>query len=305
MSEVEVRPTPALVRRLLAEQLPGPLRHLGAEPVRRAAQGRDNAVFRLGDSHAVRLPLRRAAVPCLRRELRWTARASAPLAALGLDAPRPLFAGRPGAGYPWPWAVLPWIEGEAVALLPVPRRDRLAADLARALAALHVPAPSEAPRNPFRGVPLVDRLDAVPPRWPAVADVLGPGRAEHLRSAVDDGLAAVPWDRPPVWLHGDPHPWNLVHRRGRLAGLIDYGDVCAGDPASDLAAGWLTLDPSQRAVFRGVLDAGGTHDDDAWRRARAWAALLVSALVADQHSSRRFGAVVQHAATQLESSPHL
>ena len=77
MPEVEVRPTPALVRRLLAEQLPGPLRHLGAEPVRRAAQGRDNAVFRLGDSHAVRLPLRRAAVPCLRRELRWTARASA------------------------------------------------------------------------------------------------------------------------------------------------------------------------------------------------------------------------------------
>ena len=99
-------------------------------------------------------------------------------------------------------------------------------------------------------------------------------------------------------------PWRRRPDSWRLAGLIDYGDVCAGDPASDLAAGWLTLDPSQRAVFRGVLDTSGTHDDDAWRRARAWAALLVSALAADPDSSRQFGAVVQHAATQLGSPQH-
>ena len=93
-------------------------------------------------------------------------------------------------------------------------------------------------------------------------------------------------------LHGDPHPWNLVNRRGRLAGLIDYGDVCAGDPASDLATGWLTLDPSQRAVFRGVLDAGGTHDDDAWRRARAWAGVWGEPRAAYRRAAdRRLGRV--------------
>ena len=76
---------------------------------------------------------------------------------------------------------------------------------------------------------------------------------ERLRGVVDDGLRAARWSRPPVWLHGDPHPWNLVHRDGRLAGLVDFGDVCAGDPASDLAGAWLAFDADQRSRFRAVV----------------------------------------------------
>ncbi|MGC5654789.1 UNVERIFIED_CONTAM: aminoglycoside phosphotransferase family protein [Kocuria sp. CPCC 205315] len=299
MPEVEVQPTAAQVRRLLEEQLPEEFRVLLDRPLSPVAQGWDNALFRLGPVHAVRLPVRRAAVPCLLREARWTAVAAAPLAALGIAVPRPVFRGRPGAGYPWPWTVVRWIEGEAVATLPPARRDRLAEDLARALASLHRPAPESAPRNPYRGVPLGARLRTAPPSWPATAAALGARRTERLRGIVDDGLRAAPWSRPPVWLHGDPHPWNLVHRDGRLAGLIDFGDVCAGDPASDLAGAWLAFDADQRSGFRALVDTTGRYDDDVWRRAAAWAALYVAALVAHPDTGPHFGAVVRHAVAQL------
>uniref|UniRef100_UPI00281190C4 phosphotransferase n=1 Tax=Streptomyces sp. TaxID=1931 RepID=UPI00281190C4 len=185
------------------------------------------------------------------------------------------------------------------ALLPVDRRDRLAADLARALTALHAPAPPEAPRNPHRGVPLAERTRTAPARWDTVEKALGAQRTERLQEVLGDGLRAAPWGRPPVWLHGDPHPWNLVHRRGRLAGLIDFGDVCAGDPASDLATAWLTLDAPQRAAFRRIAAASGRYDEDVWRRAAAWAAVYVTVLAASPESSPQFGPVVEHAAVQL------
>lgn len=299
MPEAEVQPTAAQVRRLLEAQLPRELRELLDRPVVPVAQGWDNALFRLGPAHAARLPVRRAAVPCLLHEVRWTAEAGAPLAALGIAVPRPVFRGRPGAGYPWPWAVVRWVEGDAVATLPVARRGRLAEDLARALTAVHRPAPGAAPRRPHRGVLLGDRLRTAPPSWPDVAAVLGPRQAERLRGVVHDGLRAASWSRPPVWLHGDPHPWNLVHRGGRLAGLIDFGDVCAGDPASDLAGAWLAFDADQRTAFRTVVDGTGRYDDDVWRRAAAWAALYAAALVAAPGSGPDFRAVVRHTVAQL------
>jgi aminoglycoside phosphotransferase (APT) family kinase protein len=47
------------------------------------------------------------------------------------------------------------------------------------------------------------------------------------------------WDGPPIWLHGDLHPFNLVVNQGRLSAVIDFGDLCAGDPATDLAVAWM------------------------------------------------------------------
>ena len=70
MPEVEVQPTAAQVRRLLEAQLPRELRELLDLTPTPVAQGWDNVLFRLGPAHAVRLPVRRAAVPCLLHEVR-------------------------------------------------------------------------------------------------------------------------------------------------------------------------------------------------------------------------------------------
>lgn len=52
----------------------------------------------------------------------------------------------------------------------------------------------------------------------------------------DEAVAAPDGEDPPVWLHGDLHPAHVVVSDGALAGVIDFGDMCAGDPAVDLAA---------------------------------------------------------------------
>ncbi|MCP2342258.1 phosphotransferase [Actinomadura rupiterrae] len=42
-------------------------------------------------------------------------------------------------------------------------------------------------------------------------------------------------------MHGDLHPANVVVSDGTLAGIVDFGDLLAGDPAWDLAAAWVLL----------------------------------------------------------------
>ena len=116
MPAADIDVTEQLVRRLLTQQFPD----LAGLPLRLAANGWDNAIFRLGSNLAVRLPRREAAAHLIEHEQRW-----------------------------------------------LPQLTR--------------------------------------------------------------GLAL-------------PTPTNLVTRGGTLAAVIDFGDLTAGDPATDLAAAWLVFD---------------------------------------------------------------
>ncbi|GAA4373367.1 aminoglycoside phosphotransferase family protein [Paeniglutamicibacter cryotolerans] len=247
---------PGVVRELLAEQHPD----LSGRELEFAGDGWDNAVYRLGEELAVRLPRRANAHSLLLNELRWL-----PFLAprLPLPVPGALWQGRPSAGYPYHWAIVPWFEGVSAASVPALGRDAYAVDLARFLRALHVPAPADAPFNPVRGVPLATRDEAVRGR-------LGSGLlpdAAALEAIWDDSLAATKHAGPALWLHGDLHPHNLLvdssFTGARITAVIDFGDLTAGDPASDLAAAWLHFHPAREgpvppgAGRRFLLHAGG------------------------------------------------
>ena len=135
--------------------------------------------------------------------------------------------------------------------------------LAAFLRSLHVPAPSDAPRSPFRGVPLAQRSDSVA-RALATAPAAQRSRIER---GWEEALRAPLHEGPDLWLHGDLHGLNVLAVRGRISGVLDFGDLCAGDPATDLACGWLLLDHQGRQRMREVLAVG----DAAWARARGWA----------------------------------
>jgi aminoglycoside phosphotransferase (APT) family kinase protein len=195
--------------------------------------------------------------------------------------------------------VLTWLDGDPVSRLPVPDRNALAEPLAGALARLHRPAPVDAPENPLRAVPLANRAADVEARWPAVRDHLGPDAAAVLRSAWESGLDAPGWDRAPVWVHGDPHPSNLVHRRGRDLGLVDFGDLTSGDPATDVATAWLTFDAAGRRRFLDVLLDQGSYDDALEARAAAWAALVAAAVSVADQSGADHHAMARHVVEQL------
>jgi aminoglycoside phosphotransferase (APT) family kinase protein len=295
MPVAEVHVDAPLVRRLLHEQYPS-----GADlPVVEAARGWDNAMFRLGDDLGVRLPLRAVAASLVGHEARWLPEL-APRLPPGVGAPVPVFRGAPGVGYPWPWTVVPWFEGRALATLPVGERTAYAEQLADALVALHHPAPrEEAPVNPWRGVALGDRLRHVPAELDVARRALGPEAAVVLAEAWADGLAGPRWPGRPVWLHGDPHPLNVLVSGGRLRALLDWGDVTAGDPASDLATAWLSFDRNGRTAFRRRVEATGSVDPAVWRRAAGWAAALTLALLSHHGPGEALHDVAVHTVRQL------
>lgn len=276
----------ALARRLVRRQHPD----LDA-PLRPVAAGWDNAVYRLGEHLCLRLPRRRAAAGLIRNEQRWLPRLAP---ALPLPVPVPVRVGVPSAQYPWPWSITPWLPGTPVTRMPVERRAALAGPLARFLTALHVPAPREAPANPVRGVPLATRAEAMAQRFAA-------GRVPAALRALWDELVAVPgWSGPPLWLHGDPHPGNLLaDPGGALGAVIDFGDLTAGDPATDLAAAWLVFDAPARAAFRDALRPGLGDDEDAWQRGRGWALNIGAAVAADPTAPPEMVAMAGHTLRQV------
>jgi aminoglycoside phosphotransferase (APT) family kinase protein len=257
-----------LVAALLRDQHPD----LAGLPLEVAASGWDNVVVRLGDLLAVRLPRRAAAAALIAHEQRWLPEIAHRVAPI-VPVPDPIRTGRPALGYPWSWSVVRWLPGEPAGERP--GGVRVAEALAAFVELLHVPAPPDAPVNPVRAVPLATRSDSVLTRL-ATADV---PRAREL-AAVWRAAAALPaYAGPPVWVHGDLHPFNVLLDTApdggtRLSAVVDFGDVTAGDPAVDLATAWLTLDREARRTFRAHV----TADDDTWERARAWAVSIGSAL---------------------------
>lgn len=246
-----------------------------------ATFGWDNDIWRIGSARTVRLPRREVAARLIETEQRVLPGIAARLAVVGVTVPAPEYAGAPSDSYPWPWSVVPWIEGDAA--LHSPRGDRTgwAAHLARGLDALHVPADGDAPQNPFRGVPLVERDVAITARF-AGLDI-----DPRVERAWRDAVATPAWSGAPVWIHGDVHPGNLVVRHQDLAAIIDFGDVSSGDPAYDLAAAWIVFDQAGRDVFTSALPR---VDDDTWRRARGWAAAIGVTLLEASDDSPHYSA---------------
>jgi aminoglycoside phosphotransferase (APT) family kinase protein len=69
-------------------------------------------------------------------------------------------------------------------------------------------------------------------------------------------------------------PGNLLANEGRLSAVIDFGCLGVGDPAADLAIGWLLFSIESRAMFKQALEV----DDATWARGRGWALTGVGAL---------------------------
>ena len=264
MSELVV--DDVFVRSLLREQHPD----LAFQEIQLAATGWSNQLWRLGETLAVRLPRAAGTPGFVRKEQQWL-----PVLAprLPLPVPTPVRIGEPSAQFPWPWSVVEWVPGEPGDRAPITRTDHAADTLAGFLRALHRSAPAEAPVSWTRGVPLAQVAPEFDTKFQAIASIRVAG---IVRAIWDDAVAAPAWQGPPVWLHGDLHPANIVVTDGTLAGVIDFGELCTGDPATDLAAAWLLLPAGGAARFLGAYE---NADEATIRRARGWAVLRAVSLI--------------------------
>lgn len=247
----------ALVRRLITAQFP----HWSGLPVERVgAAGTANAMYRLGADLVVRLPRTAGSADDTAKEHHWLPRLAS---SLPVAIPAPLGAGVPGEGYPHPWSVYGWLDGSCPAVGDTAEAVPLARDLARFATALHRADPTGGPPS-YRSEPLAARDRAV---RMALAD---------LATEIDTAAAAGIWQTalrapapagPPVWIHADLQPGNMLTADGRLTAVIDFGCLGLGDAAVDLIAAWYVLPAAARDTFRTAAEA----DDAAWARGIGWA----------------------------------
>jgi len=282
-----------LVARLVEAQHPDL-----AGPLDLVASGWDNVLYRLGDDLCVRLPRRQVAVDLLVNEQRWL-----PVLArqITVAIPVPVRRGVPSPDYPWPWTIGRWFDGRPATDVAPANRSGIAAELAGFMAELHTPAPSAAPRSPVRGVPLAARDADV--RVRLKSGVIP--NSDVLLDLWDDLVATPTLVGLATWVHGDPHPANLLliaepgTGEHRLTAVIDFGDLNGGDPATDLAAAWMVFDAEGRAAFKARLNELTDTDQDTWARAQGWALNLGSSLAEHSGDNPPMAAIGRHVLEQL------
>ena len=250
--------TEELVRRLLAEQFP---QH-ASSTLEWVGGGWDNEMYRLGENLAVRLPRRELGAKLIETEQQWLPKLAA---GLPIATPAPVAVGRPSRTYPWPFSIVPWIDGETADTMPADAAE--VERLAAFFHALHQPAPADAPFNPVRGIPLpalAGRMDKLLSQTAARATLV----IEPIVDLWRNGLAA-PAGGEACWLHGDLHAQNFIVDDRRIVAVIDWSDMCAGDPATDLVAVWSLFDDA--AARRRLLNRVAP-DVALLARGAAWAA---------------------------------
>ncbi len=244
------------IRREIARIAP----HFAGEPVARLGEGMDSLAVVVGEGFVFRFAKHAESAIGVGREVALLPRL-APM--LGVEVPRFEYVGehsvtrRPFVGYRL-------IRGEPLHRtvfdgLADDVRDRVLGELSAFLKAVHgFPVPEAMDCGV---VPHGDRAGYTD-ELRAARNVVFPHLDNAVRRVVEARLEAYLEDdanfaMPPVLLHGDLWPDHVLYSpvAGRLAGIIDFSDVCIGDPAYDLAFLALTLGP-------GFVDGLLRHEPD-------------------------------------------
>ncbi len=268
----------ALARRLIAGQFPSvelaSLRPFGA--------GWDNTVWLVDERWIFRFPRREIAIPGIERQL-----ALLPSLAEQVAVPvsAPVFVGRPAGGFPWPFSGSELVPGGELcdADLDEPARIALARSLGAFLRELHAARVEGAESLPVDFNGRADMTVRVPRTVEQLAEVeaLGVWRRPRGLDRLLDRAAALPPSSRRALVHGDLHMRHvLVDDVGALAGVIDWDDICLGDPCIDLSLLASYLPPAARSAF--VAEYGPVSDDQLVR-ARVLALSLCAALAAYGH----------------------
>ena len=263
-----------LVRQLLRVQFPQ-LAKLSIKPV--PSVGTDNAIYRLGTDMCIRLPRVPDAakhIEDIEKEQKWLSQIATRLP----PAVPTLFGkGKPSEGYLWHWYLYHWLEGETVADKQITDLPKAADDLAQFLLSLQKSDPTGAPFS-RRGVALATQDQETRQAIKALHGIID---TEAVETIWEECLHVPVWDKPPVWIHGDLLPTNLLVQHGQLSAVIDFDFLGIGDPACDLLPAWGIFSSDTRDIFRARLAV----DEPTWMRGRGWALSIALIIIPYYQSS--------------------
>lgn len=250
----------SLVRRLIKRQFPQ-WADLAIKPVEMS--GWDNRTFHLGEQMSVRLPSDEEYAAQVAREQYWLPKLAPHLP---LKIPVPIAMGKPDENYPWDWSIYKWLTGETAAHAHISNLQQFATTLGNFLSAFQRCDPTNGPvsgvHNFYRGGSLtnydIETRQAI--------EILGDRIDIKAAIAVWNTALDSEWNQSPVWVHGDIAVGNLLVENGELTAVIDFGQLCIGDPACDLAIAWTFFNNESRQAFRKALPL----DNATWERGRGW-----------------------------------
>lgn len=262
MHDDQLTITEAQTRSLITDQFP---QFRGQEIRGLETAGTVNAIFRIGERYAARLPLRiMNPADCLRNLEQETEASREFHECCPFPSPAPVGIGRQGAGFPMPWLVQTWIDGDVATPDGLSTSPDFARDLAHLIGALRkVELKGRTFSGPGRGGKLTDHDD-----WMEVCFTKSENLLDVIRlRRMSRRFRELPPSRADAMSHKDLIPTNLLVQEGRLIGVLDTGGFGPADRALDLVAGWHLMNRDARTIFREALEV----DDVEWQRGAAWA----------------------------------
>lgn len=263
-----------IVKNLIDTQFPK-WADLSIEPVKHG--GNDNRTFHLGDKMVVRLPSHKSYEPQVEKEAKWLPKLASHFS---IPITVPVGKGKPTEDYPYVWSINKWIDGNSVTRDNVDL-NQFAKDLAKFLIELESIDASEGPRagahNFYRGGDLSVYNQETQDALESLSSEIDIEKCKHLWNTA----LSTHWTKRPVWVHGDMAQGNLITKKGRLSGVIDFGCMGTGDPSCDLVMAWTFFDKSSRKIFIESMEL----DQHTWNRAKGWA--LWKALITYESKSSR------------------
>lgn len=267
-----------LARALIREQFPALGRTI--EPF---GAGWDNTAYLVDGDLVFRFPRRRIAARLMEAETRVLPRLTG---RLPIAIPNPRWAGAPTEAFPWPFSGYRRLHGRTVDSVDLPdaARRAMAAPLGAFLRALHDVSPDGLglPDDELRRTDFGQRISMLTERIGVLEDAgLIENRTRWLRLFESDDFPAPAERTVPV--HGDLYERHLlVDEAHRACGVIDWGDVHAGDPGIDLSLLYRFFPAAARDGFLRVY---GDIDARTARMARLRAAFHAVSLTFFAHTT--------------------
>ncbi|WP_445486495.1 phosphotransferase [Niallia sp. 03133] len=236
-----------LAVKLINNQFP----HVSLESIEEFGEGFDNTIFLVNKKFVFRFPRRGIAQKLLQTEAKLL-----PLLAdaLSLKIPEPIYFGSESKEYPWSFIGYKLVNGDVPKRITAAQRMAMVKPLALFLKKLH-----ETPLNIVKQIQVpydeLFRLDIKQRKIKLVEHLalLKSYEKAELYKRVESytsSLKPIPQEKIEVLTHGDLHIRNiLVDEKGKLTGVIDWGDAHIGHPAVDLSIVYSMLPAPARTEF--------------------------------------------------------
>lgn len=248
---------------------------LGQIAIEHAGTGFDTTVYKVNNQFVFRFPRQEKGKHALENEHRILRELQKNKFQASYYIPEPMYY-YPETDEDFPFAGFSYVPGHELARekdTELLRHD--AEKLAGFLRDLHeVPAEAVLLPDELARLSSQKRKPMLEEMLPELREVCEPKTLEMLESY----LREIPdWQNPASthFVHGDLHPKNMIAERGKLTGIIDWGDAHFGHPASDLAVVFQAMPAADQPRF---FEEYGQIDEET-RKLAIFKAIFISAAV--------------------------